>query len=212
MSTFTGRAWTLTAVDFRLSWTFDRSVTPYPPRLCIVAACLSILLLGPPKASAEEGEHAFSAGVALLTMTHPAELGPELRLAPVGEVGYRYAIDDFWELGAKLSLGVSLGGRQPEAMVGHGFFESRYVIDALTWVPYLCFGVGALVRQGGPRVWAGSSGPSVDISAHAGLGVEWRPARAWSLGVEAKYVIAFSDIKATTGPIQLGFSASFYLD
>jgi hypothetical protein len=173
---------------------------------------LNWALLSPSVSLAEQGEHALSAGVGLLTMAHPAEVGPEQRFAPVAEIAYRYAVDDFWELGGNVGVGIGVGGDVPEASVGFMFFESRYVIDAMTWVPYLCVGLGALLREDGPRVWAGERGPTLDLTGHAGLGVEWRPARSWSLGLVAKYHLALTDVMGTTGPIHVGFSASWYLD
>ena len=187
-------------------------MTLLPRHALILAVCLGSMLVAPNQAFAEEGEHALSAGASLMVLTHPSDAGGMLRFAPGAGIGYRYAIDDFWELGASLTLGGSLGADKPEAFIGHALFESRYVIDALTWVPYLCFGLGALVRGGGPRLWESGMSPSVDLTGHAGLGVEWRPARSWSIGLEAKYVVVLSDISQTTGPVQVRASASWYFD
>ena len=190
---------------------FDRPVVRHHLVCGLTVLALGWLFFSPPTASAEQGEHALSAGAGLLTMAHAPGVGPEQRFAPVIEVAYRYAVDDFWELGANLGAGVGIGGEVPEASLGFIAFESRYVIDALTWVPYLCFGLGALLREDGPRAWSGDGGPTLDVTGHAGLGVEWRPARSWSLGLVAKYHLALTDAVGTTGPIQVGFSASWYI-
>lgn len=212
MSTFTGRRDRSSDVDFHGPWSFDRAVTRHLLITGLSLFTLSCALLGPNSAFAEEGEHALSAGIGVLMTSHAPEVGPSQRFAPVVEIAYRYAVDDFWELGGHVGVGIDVGGDVTESSIGFMFFESRYVIDALTWVPYLCIGLGALLREDGPRVWSGEAGPTLDLTGHAGLGVEWRPARSWSLGLVAKYHLALTDIKGTTGPIHVGFSASWYLD
>jgi hypothetical protein len=212
MSMFTGGHHRSRDVDFHVVWSFDHPVTRHPLAFGLILAALSWTLLRPTPVLAEQGEQAWSGGVGLMTMAHAAEVGPEMRFAPVAEISYRYAVDDFWELGGNLGVGVGLGGEMPEASLGYALFESRYVIDAMTWVPYLCFGLGVLLREDGPQAWSGEGGPTVDLTGHAGLGVEWRPARSWSLGLVVKYYLALTDVAGTTGPLHVAFSASWYID
>jgi len=199
-------------VDFRATWSFDQGVLKPTQSSTILGLVLLLLCLPTHNASAEEGEHTLSAGLSWLSLTHPQESAPDLRMGALGGITYRYAVDDFWELGGNLSFGVDAGGDQAAAFVGQALFETRYVIDALTWVPYLCIGAGALMRSGAPRVWKEESTLSVDLSAHAGIGVEWRPARAWSIGIAARYHILITDFAETRGPIDLNVSASWYVD
>ena len=147
-----------------------------------------------------------------MIFTHQAQEPTLTRLAPILELSYRYAVDDFWEFGGQLGVGAGLGADHQSEFVGHVAFESRYVIDALTWVPYLCIGLGALWRSDGPRAWAGGPEHAVDVTAHLGLGVEYRPARSWSIGLAAKYYLVLTDMAETTGPVHLNVSASWYLD
>ncbi len=199
-------------VDFRVGRTFHRSVTRQSRPILVAVSALLLSMLVPFTAAAEEGESAWSVGAGLMTFTHARPEGTVVRLAPIADVAYRYAVDDFWELGVAPAAGPGFGGDYPAEAVGRALFETRYVIDALTWVPYLCFGIGVLARGDGPSKWDGHQQPSVDMTGHAGLGVEWRPARSWSLGLVAKYHATITDLDQTVGPIEVGFSASWYVD
>lgn len=147
------------------------------------------------------------------TVTLPAAGGTLGRFFPLASGGVRYAVDDFWELGGFASAGVGVGGGlRPEGLAQLAF-EARYVIDALTWVPYLCAGVGGLLRSDGPGAYDGlAAGPAIDLTAHAGFGVEYRPSRDWSVGAVARYHFALTDLARTIGPIDFVISVSFYRD
>jgi hypothetical protein len=178
----------------------------------LVAAAL--LLAVPAGAGADEGELRVSVGAGVLLPVTALDAETSLtRPTPILDVAAVYAITDFWQIGLALRGGVALGGgRDPEG-VGHVLLDGRFVIDALTWVPWLTFGAGLLVRQDGTDAYLGSgSGPDVDPTAHVGLGVDWRPARQWSLGAVARYHLVLTELDVTTGPVEISLFGSLYFD
>ena len=212
MSTFTERCIDNHRVDFQAQWSFDRDVITSTQRMGATLFVVLALCFTATSVHAEQGEHALSVGISWLTLTHPDAGEASFRMGGAADLGYRYALDDFWEIGGVITLGVDAGGDPKAGFIGHALFETRYVIDALTWVPYLCAGVGALARTSSPHTWVEGSHVSVDLSAHAGLGVEWRPARSWSLGIVGRYHLVPTDFSATKGPIQLSFLINWFLD
>ena len=199
-------------VDNPLTRLFYRCVSPCHRPAVIVVTVLAVWGGGLQIARAEAGETVLSTGVELLMLNHALPDGAVSRLAPLIELSFRHAVDDFWELGGTLAMGFGLGGGQEAEAVGRAAFESRFVIDALTWVPFLSFGLGVLFRGDGPRGWDGGPRPALDITGHLGGGLEWRPARAWSVGVGIRYHAVLTDLGDTVGPIELGATVSWYLD
>ena len=163
-------------------------------------------------AHAEQGEGAWTLGGTVPIFTHPTDDASLSRVAILGDLGLRYALDDFWELGAVVHGGIGLGGDQRPEGIGHALVETRYTIDALTWVPFLSAGLGCLIRSDGPASWRGVSGPRVDLTGHLGFGVEYRPERTWSLGLVARFHGVFTDIQDTIGPFGISMSWSGYWD
>jgi hypothetical protein len=84
--------------------------------------------------------------------------------------------------------------------------EGRFVIDALTWVPYLAFGGGAWARHEANEGWR------VDGSIYGGFGIDYRPARAWSVGFLARGHVLLTDLQRSTGPFDAQILVSIYLD
>ncbi len=130
----------------------------------------------------------------------------------LGDVSLTWSITEYWELSASIRGGGALAGDQPEGIV-HAILDCRYVIDALTWVPWLTMGVGALYRTRGTAAYLGdeSAAGALDMTAHAGLGVDYRPESNWSIGAVVRYNFAITDdISRVVGPIELSLSASYY--
>ena len=183
------------------------------PASTALAVAALLVALAPTAVHAEEGELAWSVGAGFDSTLTLASHGTVARWTPRIGGGVRYALDDFWELGGALAVGVGLGGGPRAEPVFHLLAEARYVIDALQWVPYLCAGAGLLVRGDGPDAYAGpGSGPAFDATLHLGFGVEYRPSRDWSVGAVARYHLALPDPTRTVGPIDVFLSASFYYD
>jgi hypothetical protein len=164
-----------------------------------------------PAASADQGEWKLSGRLGLATLTMTQEGAEEVTtnlIAPTVEFGALYALTDFWQLG--LSVG---GGPQfSDSTVSPALsaqIDGRLIIDALTWVPYLAFGAGALARKDVSeegRTWR------FDPSIYGGFGVDYRPARSWSVGLLARGHMVLTDLERTAGPFDVQLTFSTYLD
>ena len=166
----------------------------------IVAIAMGVSLSGP--ALADKGEWELAVGLG----THlGSDVTEGMTVAPTAQVGVTASLTDYWQLG----LGF-IGGAEvlaPNSPMGqtHVILDARFVLDALQWVPYVTFGVGALIRESEPD-WR------TDLTGHIGLGVTYRPSRKWGVGIIARYHIALTDLDRTTGPVELSFAGHFYLD
>ncbi len=180
--------------------------------LTTLLATLAALSLAASPARAAAGEHAWSIGVgsSFLFAAVPGDTASTaLRAGPELQAGYRYALSDFWQIAGRLVGGFYAGGGRAIAGAGALQAEARYVIDALIWVPYIAGGLGLLVRSDG--AWsAGGARARFDLTAHLGIGVDYRPRRAWSAGVAVRYFVIATDAYRTSGPIELSLSVSFF--
>ncbi len=177
-------------------------------RATLVAAMLVASPL--PRAHAEEGETTWSFGLAGLAWVTDVADEDLTRQAPLLHVGWRYALTDFWQLGAAARGGVAFGGDPDLEGVAQAFGEARYILDALEWVPFLAAGVGGLLRTSGPDAYAGGDGPALDLSVHAGLGFDYRPSRDWSVGLVGRYFALLTDLDDTTGPFDITLTYSVF--
>ncbi len=153
-------------------------------------------------AFADKGEWELAAGVGA-HWSSDANSGSSL--APAAHVSVTAALTDYWQLGIGFIGGADVMASEGARGYTHVLLDARFVLDALKWVPYVTFGVGALVRESSPE-WRN------DLTAHVGLGVTYRPSRKWGLGVIARYHMALTDLERTTGPVEFSFSGHFYLD
>lgn len=174
------------------------------------AALLALLAVTP--ARAEEGELALTLGVGAWIESATVGDLEIASVAPVALAALRYGLSDFWQLGGSLSAGVSLSGDHDPAFVGTAHLEAYYFLDVVTWVLYAVAGAGVLVREAHPDVLAGtSSGPGADLSLLAGLGLDYRSAREWSLGLTIRYHVIVTDLERTSPSLAatLGWTAYF---
>ena len=170
--------------------------------------CLLVCL---PAASADQGEWKLSGRLGLATLSVTEEGAEEARgnvILPTVEFGALYALTDFWQ------LGLSIGGGPEflESTIAPALWaqiDGRFIIDALTWVPYLAFGAGAFFRQDvseDGRSWR------FDPSIYGGFGIDYRPARSWSVGLLARGHMILTDLGRTSGPFDAQLTFSAYLD
>jgi hypothetical protein len=100
-------------------------------------------------------------------------------------------LDDAWQVGLGLEVGRVLGSSGGDALAaggggpwGAGELTLRWALDAFTWVPFAQLGLGAVVREvteiDDDLVMTSAR---LDPAVTGVLGADWRPARAWSLGV-----------------------------
>lgn len=158
-------------------------------RLC---APLALLALAAP-AHAEDDEWALSLGPSYRGISEATgDDATTLRSAPGALVRLRYGVGDFFQIGASLDAGVALAtDTSALAPVAAAFFELHYVIDIVTWVPFVSAGVGALVRGQVPA--APEPELRVDLAVTVGGGLEYRPARDWAVGFAGRYELVVTD-------------------
>ena len=103
-----------------------------------------------------------------------------------GAVGHTYGFSDFWNLYSEVGwVGVLAPADDTPAMrhMGHVSLGTVYHIDAYQWVPYLRLTTGAYMairdRDEDPVTAAFGLG--------IGGGLDYRPARAWSIGLWGAY-------------------------
>lgn len=183
------------------------------------ALVLALSVTLPRAARADQGELALSLGLTTLQVTASglsdgagADDLSVARLGLLAHAGLTYSLTDYWQLAGIVEGGVGLlDTPAPEGLV-EVLVDGRFVIDALTWVPYLSFGGGLLLRGVGPDAYyqPGGAGPRLDATVHVGLGVDYRPRRAWALGAVARYHLVLTDLARTTGPIALTLTGSLF--
>ncbi len=146
---------------------------------------------------AEDGEWALSLGPAFRGLVEtPPEGDAAFRAGLSGFVRLRHGLGDFFQLGLALDLGVTLPNDTFTLGPGGALFaEAHYVIDIVTWVPFVTAGVGVLVRDGAPDDPAAA--PVADLVVALGAGLEYRPARDWALGLTARYELVVTDLEHT---------------
>jgi len=169
---------------------------------------LVILLLGSsPAARAEADESALWAGLQSVGWTRAETPSASSSMTMAGVLGVRYGVDDFWELAAQLGGGANVSESARGAGLGIAILEARYTIDALTWVPWVCAGVGAIGRDG-----ANDGAARLDMIAHFGVGTEYRPERDWGLSFSARVHSPLTDPERSSGPVELTVAYAWYLD
>jgi hypothetical protein len=169
---------------------------------------LLILLVGSASvAKAEAEETVLWGGIQSVNWTRVEASANASSAALTGVIGARYGIDDFWELAAQLGGGANVTESNHGAPFGLVSLEARYIIDALTWVPWVSGGVGAIVRGE-----ADDSLARTDMTAHMGAGADYRPEREWGLSFSARLHTPFTDAERSYGPLELTLAYAWYLD
>ena len=152
---------------------------------------LLLFLLATPAAHAEDGEWALSLGPGLRVLAESVPPSGEstTRWAPGALVRLRYGAGDFFQIGASLEGGAALPtDASAVAPVAAAFAEVHYVIDIVTWVPFVTVGVGALLRGEVP-----GEGLRADLALAFGGGLEYRPERDFALGISGRYELVATD-------------------
>ena len=173
-----------------------------------------MIILSTATAFAEAGEVMLSAsvGTQLTQFSTEQSVQSTLEVAPILSIAAAFAVTDYWQVGGQLGGGVTAtGSRTPQGVV-HGLALVRYVIDALRWVPMLEVGVGVRARAGEAEVDRTHTGPSAEFTAHAGFGLEYRPARVWSVGGVFRYHLVPTQLPQVTGPFEVTLGVTWYLD
>lgn len=166
-------------------------------RRCLLLP-VALLLLDGPTLRAEDGEWALSVGPTFRGLVEATSQEDSVfRPGFGGFARLRYGIGDFFQVGGALDAGVTLPTDTSDlAPVGSLVLEIHYVIDIVTWVPFVTLGAGVLIRAERPdETGSGPSDPSViaDLLVTAGGGLEYRPARDWALGLTGRYELVVTD-------------------
>lgn len=172
-----------------------------------LAALLALPPSGAARAEAQEWAWSFGPGLRGLVEAPAADLESSSRYAVGLASGLRYGLDDFWQAGFTVDLGLTV---DDASFVGSLMGELHYVIDIVSWVPYLSAGVGALVRDGTPS----ASGPALrtDLLVAIGGGVEYRPERDFALGLSGRYELVPTDFSRVDGSFQLAVSYVLFFE
>ncbi len=162
------------------------------------------------RADAEEWKLSLGVGAANTSSTVEEQEEPLLTFtAPSIEVSAIYSLTDFWQIGLTTSWGPTFGHSEGMSHALNMNLEGRFILDALTWVPYLSFGSGGWARETfeeGSRQWR------FDASVFGGFGVDYRPQRDWSVGLLARGHVMVTDLERTVGPFDAQLLLSIYLD
>lgn len=129
--------------------------------------------------------------------------------APSVELSAFNSLTDFWQIGLTTSWGPTFGHTDGMTHSLNANLEGRFILDALTWVPYLSFGVGGWARETfdeGSRAW------TLDASVFGGFGVDYRVQRDWSVGLLARGHMLITDTHETIGPFDVQLLFSLYFD
>jgi hypothetical protein len=159
------------------------------------------------EARGESGETVVFGGIQSLQWSQVDTDPASSTMALGGTVGARHGLDDFWEIALQIGGGAALSDPEARHPVGTLHLEARYIIDALTWVPWISAGAGALTRFGGGDIDA-----RTDVTAHLGVGLDYRPRREWGLSAAFRMHQAVTDLEATSGPMETTIAAAWYLD
>ncbi len=117
------------------------------------------------------------------------------------------------QLGGYLAAGVALSGDHDPAFVGHAGAEAQLFIDVITWVAYAVAGAGALVRDAhADSLSEQDPGLRIDATAHLGLGLDYRPARDWSVGGVARYQLVLTDLDRTAPTFDVALAYTLYFE
>jgi len=170
------------------------------------------------QARAEADEWGVSLGPSVLGVSESlpnaqADAQPDtqaLRLFWGLEGRLRYGLDDFWQVGGSLDLGVA----SPHAAIGAtALAEVHYVIDIVTWVPYVSFGFGMALRTSVPKAQAGAGAETaLDLVLAFGGGLEYRPDRDYALGLSGRYMLVPTDLDRTDLAFQTGLNLTLFFE
>ncbi len=119
------------------------------------------------------------------------------------------SLTDFWQFGLSANWGPTFSHLEG---ITHGVnvnVEGRFVLDALTWVPYVSFGLGGWARE---TLIANDHSWQLDASLFGGFGIDYRPQRDWSVGFLARGHMLITDLENTVGPFDAQLLFSLYFD
>jgi hypothetical protein len=178
-----------------------------PGLLFALAPMLAAVPSGMARAEADEWAWSLGAGLRGLIEAPTEDAESTSRYAVGLTSRLRYGIDDFWQAGLSVDLGLTV---DDAAFVGSALAELHYIVDIVSWVPFLTVGVGALVRDGTPS----AAGPALrtDLVVAFGGGVEYRPDRDFAIGLSGRYELVPTDYSRVDGCFQVALSYVLFFE
>lgn len=176
-----------------------RPAVPLALRGSLATLTLLLLLGIAPPASAADEEHVFSVAPRYATMIAAADGTDDIHGVGLS-FGYRYGLTDFWTLLADATYAFFPAEVEHLSFVRVG---ATYTIDALEWVPWVGLAVGGYVLP--------DADSRFDGGASVGVGVDYRPQRGWSVGVDVWYHALFTHLDRTPATLTVGLRLSWYL-
>ncbi|MCC6623271.1 MAG: hypothetical protein IT385_18575 [Deltaproteobacteria bacterium] len=173
---------------------------------CVLVSSLLVLIAAGARAEMEEWQISVGPGYRGVVL----DSDPALAIhAPGVSFGAWYGIDDYWQLGggghAGLGIPVATEGAAPDpAFVGSLGAEVRYVLDIVEWVPHLAVAIGGMWNG------VGELG-AFDLIVGGGLGIDYRPAREWSVGLSGRYDVALTDLDGISATFHVALVYSLHL-
>ncbi len=190
---------------------YDVGMQESPRYKGLIAPIVAVLVVGlGQRASAEAEEWGLSVGPSLVGASESFDTGEsELRLFWGAQGRIRYGRDDFWQLGGSLDVGVS----SPHAATASTLLaEIHYVIDILTWVPFVSIGCGAKIRESVPTSTDAPTETALDLVLAFGAGLEYRPSRDYALGISGRYELLPTDVDRTDFAFQTGLNLTLFFE
>jgi len=177
----------------------------------------SLIASVPLAARADEGEWALSLGPAYRVYSDDlAGTRHSLGLS----VGAHYALDDFWQLGGTVEGAYTVApslvaqAEDPTGLSGMVRADIRWLVDVLTWVPFVEVSVGVAIRgrNDPPDATSSPSTARLDLVTLVSIGLDYRPERDWSLGVRGGVGWLLTDLSRAGALTRLDLMAIFHFD
>jgi hypothetical protein len=170
----------------------------------LFSACTAALVIVAPAArpaSADEGEHALSAGLGFARFSIPEHDGDGGALT----IEYERGLSDAFWLRVTSTGAVYRGGdREGTGYTGNLVAGLTYVIDVLRYVPYLHAGVGALTLGGD------ALDSEIHPMAEIGIGLDILARRGLSYGLFARAGTFLDDSAFITAGLRLTWRWGFF--
>jgi hypothetical protein len=186
-------------------------------RLLVAASLAALIAPAVPAGPAHADAEAWTLSPGLVWRTADDALTGPFHALGVG-FGAHYGLDDFWQIGGTLEAAwLPVRGdtsEDPTGLLGLARLDVRWLIDVLTWVPFFEASVGAVVRgRNGPgELGTSPASPRLDLLAMGSLGLDYREARDFSVGLRVGVGGLLTDLDRTGLLTRVDLVLNFHLD
>ena len=165
-------------------------------------ALLLALLTATAPAAASTGEHAVGFAARYAALFHTAEGAQDGHGVGLA-FGYRYGVTEFASILADATYAILPVSGEIEHL---GFVRcgATYTIDALAWVPWVGIALGAY--------YVSDVKASFDGGVSVGVGVDYRPRRTFSAGLDVWYHALFQHLEAIPATLTIGVRLNWYFE